>query len=97
MGRITPKLRSYIAMTPKQLRAAIKRLGLTQVAAARALGIAARTMRQWVAGDARIAEPAARLLAGWLAHPELLSPPSETHADNHIGFLSAGLSGRATH
>jgi len=69
-----------MAMTTKQLRAALKRLGLTQVAAAHALGVAPRTMRQWIAGDARIAEPAARLLAVWLAHPELLSPSAPTQA-----------------
>jgi len=74
-----------MAMTPKQLRAAIKRLDLTQVAAARALGVAPRTMRQWIAGDARIAEPAARLLAVWLAHPELLPGPTQTQAARRTG------------
>ncbi len=69
-----------MAMTPKQLRTAIKRLGLTQVAAAHALGVAPRTMRQWIANDARIPEPAARLLTVWLAHPELLSRPVPTQA-----------------
>ncbi len=80
-----PKVRHYMAMTPKQLRAAIKRLDLTQVAAARALGVAPRTMRQWIAGDARIAEPAARLLAVWLAHPELLPGPTQTQAARRTG------------
>ena len=74
-----------MAMTPKQLRTTIKRLGLTQVAAARALGVAPRTMRQWIAGDARIAEPAARLLAVWLAHPELLSRQAATQAARRKG------------
>ena len=68
-----------MTMTPKQLRIALKRLGLTQVAGARALGVAPRTMREWIANDARIPEPAARLLAVWLAHPELLSRPAPTH------------------
>ncbi len=62
-------------MTPKQLRAALRRLDLTQVAAAHALGVAPRTVRQWRASDRRIPEPAARLLAIWVAHPELLIPP----------------------
>jgi len=74
-----------MAMTTKQLRAALKRLGLTQVAAAHALGVAPRTMRQWIAGDARIPEPAARLLAVWLAHPELLSRPAPAHAARRTG------------
>ena len=59
-------------MSAKQLRAALKRLGLTQVAAAHALGVAPRTVRQWVAGDRRVAEPAVRLLRTWLDHPDLL-------------------------
>jgi DNA-binding transcriptional regulator YiaG len=66
-----------MAMTPTRLRAALKRLGLTQVAAAHALGVAPRTVRQWLAGDRRIPEPAARLLATWIAHPELLLLPQK--------------------
>jgi len=62
-------------MTPKQLRHALSRLGLTQISAAHALGVAPRTVRQWIAGDRRIAEPAARLLAIWVAHPDLLLRP----------------------
>jgi DNA-binding transcriptional regulator YiaG len=65
-----------MTMTPKQLRIVLKRLGLTQVAAAHALGVAPRTMRQWIANDARIPEPAARLLATWVDHPQLLRPRS---------------------
>lgn len=64
-----------MAMIPAQLRAALKRLGLTQVAAAQVIGVAPRTVRQWLAGDRRIPEPAARLLALWIAHPDLLRPP----------------------
>ncbi|HEX9488488.1 MAG TPA: hypothetical protein VF976_15575 [Gemmatimonadales bacterium] len=74
-----------MAMTPKQLRAALTRLKLTQVAAAHALGVDPRTMRKWLAGDARIPEPAARLLAVWLAHPELLSRPPPAHAARRTG------------
>ncbi len=74
-----------MAMTPKQLRIAIKRLGLTQVAAAHALGVAPRTMRQWLASDRRIPEPAARLIAVWIAHPDLLSVPAGTHAARRKG------------
>lgn len=37
-------------MTPNQLRAALDRLGLTQVGAARLLGIDPRTMRRYCSG-----------------------------------------------
>jgi len=53
-------------MTSKQLRTALKHLGLTQVGAAAKLGIAPRTMRYWVAGERRIPEPVAILLRTWL-------------------------------
>lgn len=38
-------------MTPDQLRTTLDRLGLTQVGAARLLGIDPRTMRRYCAGD----------------------------------------------
>jgi DNA-binding transcriptional regulator YiaG len=53
-------------MTAKQLRTALKRLGLSQVAAAAQLGVAPRTMRYWIAGERRIPEPAAILLRTWV-------------------------------
>ena len=53
-------------MTPKQLRGALKRLELSQVAAAARLGVAARTMRYWVAGERRIPEPVSILLRTWI-------------------------------
>ena len=53
-------------MTANQLRTALKRLGLSQVAAAARLGIAPRTMRYWVAGERRIPEAAAILLRTWV-------------------------------
>jgi len=62
-------------MTPRQLRTTLKRLGLTQVAAGHALGVAPRTVRHWVGGDRRIPEPVARLLRVWLAHPEAIPKP----------------------
>jgi hypothetical protein len=43
-------------MTPKQLRAALARLGLSQRAAARLLDINERTMRKYIAGDLVIPE-----------------------------------------
>jgi len=59
-------LDSPMPMTSKQLRTALKHLGLTQVGAAAKLGIAPRTMRYWVAGERRIPEPVAILLRTWL-------------------------------
>ncbi len=53
-------------MTPKQFRAALKRLGLTQVGAARRLGVNPRTVRFWVAGTYRIPEPVVILLRTWV-------------------------------
>jgi DNA-binding transcriptional regulator YiaG len=49
-------------MTPKQYADAIDRLGLSQVAAGRFLGINPRQSRRWIAGDARVSESAAKLL-----------------------------------
>ena len=53
-------------MTPKQFRAALARLGLSQVAAARRLGVSARTVRFWIAGRHKIPEPVVMLLKVWL-------------------------------
>jgi DNA-binding transcriptional regulator YiaG len=58
-------------MTPAQLRDTLAALGLGQSQAARLLGVDARTMRRWIAGDRDIPEPAIRLL-GLLGSP--LSP-----------------------
>ena len=53
-------------MTARQLRTALKSLGLSQVGAAARLGVAPRTMRYWIAGERRIPEPAAILLRTWV-------------------------------
>lgn len=45
-------------MTPTDLRATITRLGLSQVGAAKVLGIDDRTMRRWIAGEREISPPA---------------------------------------
>jgi plasmid maintenance system antidote protein VapI len=59
-------MRLAMPMTAKQLRAALKRLGLTQVAAANHLGVAPRTVRHWVGGTRGIPEPVAILVRVWL-------------------------------
>jgi hypothetical protein len=56
-------------MTPNQLRTVLARLGLSQRAAARLLGIDERTMRNYVAGDLVIPELLVWALRG-LAHCE---------------------------
>jgi hypothetical protein len=56
-------------LTPNQLRTVLARLGLSQRAAARLLGIDERTMRKYVAGDLVIPELLVWALRG-LAHRE---------------------------
>lgn len=54
-------------MTAKQYQAALDRLGLSQLGAARLIGVGPRTSRRWAAGDAEIPESAAILLRLMLA------------------------------
>lgn len=49
-------------MTALQFRAALSRLGVSQLEIARRLGLGARTVRRYAAGDAEIPEPTAILL-----------------------------------
>lgn len=49
-------------MTPDQYRTAIETLGLSQVAAARLLGVDARTSRRWACGERDVPAPAERFL-----------------------------------
>jgi DNA-binding transcriptional regulator YiaG len=49
-------------MTPDEYRDAIERLGLSQVAAARLLGVDERTSRRWAKGDRDVPPPAVRFL-----------------------------------
>lgn len=50
-------------MTPTAFRAAIERLDISQLAAARLLGIDGRTCRRYVRGDLKVPPPVARLLS----------------------------------
>lgn len=54
-------------MTAKQFQAAIDRLGLSQVGAARLFGSDPRTARRWALGERSIPEPVAILLRLMLA------------------------------
>jgi len=69
-----PILGFPMPMSPKQFRAALKRLGFSQLEASRRLGVSPRTVRYWVAKDRAtrtpIPEPVVRLLRTWLAHPD---------------------------
>jgi hypothetical protein len=49
-------------MTARQYRARLAALGLTQVDAARLLGVDPRTSRRWALGESPIPEAVARLL-----------------------------------
>lgn len=49
-------------MTADEYRAAIEHLGLSQVAAARLLGVDDRTSRRWASGDREVPPPAERFL-----------------------------------
>lgn len=49
-------------MTADEYRDAIERLGLSQVAAARLLGVDDRTSRRWAIGERDIPPPAERFL-----------------------------------
>jgi transcriptional regulator with XRE-family HTH domain len=53
-------------MTPRQLRAALKRLRLSQSEAARRLGVQQSTMYRWLAGERKIPGPVAAALKCWL-------------------------------
>lgn len=52
-------------MTPAQLRDALARLGLSQTGAARLMGVDARTVRYWAAGEREIPAPVEKLLECW--------------------------------
>ena len=49
-------------MTPAKFRETLTRLGLPQVRAAALLGVDARTVRYWLAGERAIPELVARVL-----------------------------------
>jgi DNA-binding transcriptional regulator YiaG len=49
-------------VTADEYRSAIERLGLSQVAAAKLLGVDDRTSRRWASGERDVPPPAARFL-----------------------------------
>jgi transcriptional regulator with XRE-family HTH domain len=48
-----------------EFRASLNRLGLSQLEAARLLGVKSRTIQRWVAGSPPVGEPAAQALRAW--------------------------------
>jgi transcriptional regulator with XRE-family HTH domain len=54
-------------VTPRQVRAALKRLRLSQSEAARRLGVQQSTMYRWLAGERKIPGPVAAAITCWLA------------------------------
>lgn len=49
-------------MTPEEYRLVLDKLGLTQIASARLLGVDERTSRRWANGERDIPPPAVRFL-----------------------------------
>jgi DNA-binding transcriptional regulator YiaG len=49
-------------MTADEYRTAIEALGLSQIEAARLLGVDARTSRRWASGEREVPPPAVRFL-----------------------------------
>jgi DNA-binding transcriptional regulator YiaG len=67
-------------MTPDEYREAIAGLGLSQIAAARLLGVDARTSRRWASGDRDIPPPAVRFLRYLIARRKPAIRPCECWA-----------------
>jgi DNA-binding transcriptional regulator YiaG len=59
-------------MTPTEFRAALDRLGLTQMGAGRVLGVDGRTVRRWASGESDVPEPVRRLLLACERHTDLV-------------------------
>ena len=52
-------------MDSSEFRSALNRLGLSQLEAARLLGVKSRTIQRWAAGSPPVGEPAAQALHAW--------------------------------
>lgn len=55
-------------MTARELRTALRRLGLSQVRAARALGVSQPAVSRWCTGVERVPGPVAAALRAWLTY-----------------------------
>jgi DNA-binding transcriptional regulator YiaG len=65
-------------MTPKQYKATIKMLGMSQAASGRFLGVSERTAHRYVSGDAAVPISAALLLRSLIHHGEVPVVPEWT-------------------
>ncbi len=52
-------------MESREFRSALGQLGLSQLEAAKLLGVKSRTIQRWVAGSPPVGEPAAQALRAW--------------------------------
>ena len=64
----------FYAVTGVQLRAALKRLGLSQMEASRRMGVTGPTIRRWLAETHRVPPPVAVLVTTWVKHPHVMPP-----------------------
>lgn len=64
-------------MKADELREALEKLGLTQVAAAKRLHVSLRSVQNWVAGSHDVPGPVKVLVRTWLRHPELLEEAND--------------------
>jgi len=74
-----------------EFRASIDRLGLSQLEAARLLGVKSRTIQRWVAGSPPVGQPAAQALRAWCRladHGIAWRPDANAIDDEDPGTLS---------
>jgi transcriptional regulator with XRE-family HTH domain len=86
----------------REFRLALCQLGLSQLEAARLLGVKSRTIQRWVAGNPPVGEPAAQALRAWCRlaeHGLAWRPDSEPIDSEDLGAvarrrqLAVGLEG----
>lgn len=73
-------------MTPAEYRTAIAALGLSQVKAAKALGVDTRTSHRWAAGESKVPKAVELLLKAMLKQPwiaALKQPRAKRKSDSH--------------
>ncbi|HEY2890297.1 MAG TPA: helix-turn-helix transcriptional regulator [Dongiaceae bacterium] len=78
-------------MDSSEFRASLNRLGLSQLEAARLLGVKSRTIQRWVAGSPPVGEPAAQALRAWCRladHGIAWRPDADAIDDEDPGTLA---------
>ncbi|PHS02595.1 MAG: hypothetical protein COA78_20800 [Blastopirellula sp.] len=86
-AQVTQALRTHLnLLTPDQIRAGIKRVGMTQKEFANSLGIAEATLSRWL-NECQIQSQAMNnLLKAFLAFPQLRSALSAENHDPNLGL-----------